>query len=120
MHANAMTRQKSGGLRFRLISFLFLQVKQESLGISTKMFLKVDVESGKLYFKKSKDGAEDKYYVHNKSKRLFFSSVLLYFSATLAMWLCLVMLRRLAAMKFVSSFIHDPQRINYTAGRRSG
>lgn len=45
-----------------------LQVKQESLGISTKMFLKVDVESGKLYFKKSKDGPEDKYIVHNKSK----------------------------------------------------
>lgn len=52
-----------------LISFLFhSQVKQESLGISTKMFLKVDVESGKIYFKKSKDGPEDKYYVHNKSK----------------------------------------------------
>lgn len=32
------------------------------------MFLKVDVESGKLYFKKSKDGTEDKYFVHNKSK----------------------------------------------------
>lgn len=44
------------------------QVKQESLGISTKMFLKVDVESGKLYFKKSKDGPEEKYFVHNKSK----------------------------------------------------
>lgn len=44
------------------------QVKQESLGIPTKTFLKVDVESGKLYFKKSKDGPEDKYFVHNKSK----------------------------------------------------
>lgn len=56
-----------GGLGFY---FLFLpQVKQESLGISTKMFLKVDVESGKLYFKKSKDGPEDKYFVHNKSKK---------------------------------------------------
>lgn len=32
------------------------------------MFLKVDIESGKLYFKKSKDGPEDKYFVHNKSK----------------------------------------------------
>ena len=53
-----------------LIRFLFhLQVKQESLGISTKMFLKVDVEGGKLYFKKSKDGPEDKYFVHNKSKK---------------------------------------------------
>lgn len=44
------------------------QVKQESLGIPTKMSLKVDVESGKLYFKKSKDGPEDKCFVHNKSK----------------------------------------------------
>lgn len=43
-----------------------------------KMFLKVDVESGKLYFKKSKDGAEDKYYVHNKSKKLH-RSVSLFF-----------------------------------------
>lgn len=34
------------------------------------MFLKVDIESGKLYFKKSKDGPEDKYFVHNKSKDL--------------------------------------------------
>lgn len=32
------------------------------------MVLKVDVESGKLFFKKSKDGPEDKYFVHNKSK----------------------------------------------------
>lgn len=31
------------------------------------MYLKVDVEGGKVYFKKSKDGPEDKYYVHNKS-----------------------------------------------------
>lgn len=37
------------------------------------MFLKVDLESGKVYFKKSKDGPEDKYFVHNKSKYLFFS-----------------------------------------------
>lgn len=57
------------GLWFYLIwFFLDWQVKQESLGISTKMFLKVDVESGKLFFKKSKDGPEDKYFVHNKSK----------------------------------------------------
>lgn len=32
------------------------------------MFLKIDVEGGKLYFKKSKEGAEEKYFVHNKSK----------------------------------------------------
>lgn len=37
------------------------------------MFLKVDVESGKVYFKKSKDGPEDKYFVHNKSKSVLFS-----------------------------------------------
>lgn len=36
------------------------------------MFLKVDVESGKVYFKKSKDGPEDKYFVHNKSMSLLF------------------------------------------------
>ena len=46
----------------------FPQVKSESLGISTKMFLKVDIESGKVYFKKSKDGPEDKFFVHNKSE----------------------------------------------------
>lgn len=32
------------------------------------MQLKVDVESGKLIIKKSKDGSEDKFYTHNKSK----------------------------------------------------
>lgn len=57
-----------------LINFLFhSQVKQESLGIPMKMFLKVDVESGKLFFKKSKDGPEDKYFVHNKSKKSHYS-----------------------------------------------
>lgn len=51
------------------VGFLFhSQVKQESLGIPTKMILKVDVEGGKLYLKKSKDGPEDKYFVHNKSE----------------------------------------------------
>uniref|UniRef100_A0A8D3DAC2 phosphatidylinositol-3,4,5-trisphosphate 5-phosphatase n=1 Tax=Scophthalmus maximus TaxID=52904 RepID=A0A8D3DAC2_SCOMX len=43
---------------------------EKSLGIPTKMFLKVDVESGKLYFKKSKDGPEDKNFVHNKILQL--------------------------------------------------
>ncbi|KAG7228692.1 hypothetical protein INR49_008470 [Caranx melampygus] len=43
-------------------------VKQESLALPTKMFLKVDVESGKLYFKKSKDGPEDKYYLVKSQK----------------------------------------------------
>lgn len=32
------------------------------------MHLKVDVESGKLIIKKSKDGSEDKFYSHKKSK----------------------------------------------------
>ncbi|XP_043984741.1 phosphatidylinositol 3,4,5-trisphosphate 5-phosphatase 1 isoform X1 [Gambusia affinis] len=59
-----------GGHRKSLIPIVSFEVKQESLGISTKMFLKVDVESGKLFFKKSKDGPEDKYFVHNKILQL--------------------------------------------------
>ncbi|XP_039985003.1 phosphatidylinositol 3,4,5-trisphosphate 5-phosphatase 1 [Xiphias gladius] len=59
-----------GGHRKSLIPLVTFEVKQESLGISPKMFLKVDVESGKLYFKKSKDGPEEKYYVHNKILQL--------------------------------------------------
>ncbi|KAM8890409.1 phosphatidylinositol 3,4,5-trisphosphate 5-phosphatase 1 isoform 2-T2 [Synchiropus picturatus] len=59
-----------GGHRKSLIPTVTFEVKQESLGIATKMFLKVDVESGKLYFKKSKDGPEDKYFVHNKILQL--------------------------------------------------
>ncbi|XP_072246198.1 phosphatidylinositol 3,4,5-trisphosphate 5-phosphatase 1 [Leuresthes tenuis] len=59
-----------GGHRNSLIPVVIFEVKQESLGISTKMFLKVDVESGKLYLKKSKDGPEDKYFVHNKILQL--------------------------------------------------
>ncbi|KAG8003514.1 Phosphatidylinositol 3 [Nibea albiflora] len=59
-----------GGHRKSLIPLVTFEVKQESLGISTKMFLKVDVESGKLYFKKSKDGPEDKFFVHNKILQL--------------------------------------------------
>ncbi|XP_015236478.1 PREDICTED: phosphatidylinositol 3,4,5-trisphosphate 5-phosphatase 1 isoform X1 [Cyprinodon variegatus] len=59
-----------GGHRKSLIPIVSFEVKQESLGISTKMVLKVDVESGKLYFKKSKDGPEDKYFVHNKILQL--------------------------------------------------
>lgn len=46
----------------------FSQVKSESLGIPQKLQLKVDVESGKLIIKKSKDGSEDKFYSHKKSK----------------------------------------------------
>uniref|UniRef100_A0A665U1Z2 phosphatidylinositol-3,4,5-trisphosphate 5-phosphatase n=1 Tax=Echeneis naucrates TaxID=173247 RepID=A0A665U1Z2_ECHNA len=59
-----------GGHRKSLIPIVTFEVKQESLGLPTKMFLKVDVESGKLFFKKSKDGPEDKYYVHNKILQL--------------------------------------------------
>ncbi|XP_026201450.1 phosphatidylinositol 3,4,5-trisphosphate 5-phosphatase 1 isoform X1 [Anabas testudineus] len=59
-----------GGHRKSLIPAVTFEVKQESLGINTKMFLKVDVESGKLFFKKSKDGPEDKYFVHNKILQL--------------------------------------------------
>ncbi|XP_037530930.1 phosphatidylinositol 3,4,5-trisphosphate 5-phosphatase 1 [Nematolebias whitei] len=59
-----------GGHRKSLIPPVAFEVKQESLGISTKMVLKVDIESGKLYFKKSKDGPEDKYFVHNKILQL--------------------------------------------------
>lgn len=59
-----------GGHRKSLIPAVTFEVKQESLGIPTKMFLKVDVESGKLFYKKSKDGPEDKYYVHNKILQL--------------------------------------------------
>uniref|UniRef100_A0A3P8TS77 phosphatidylinositol-3,4,5-trisphosphate 5-phosphatase n=1 Tax=Amphiprion percula TaxID=161767 RepID=A0A3P8TS77_AMPPE len=59
-----------GGHRKSLIPLVTFEVKQESLAIPTKMFLKVDVEGGKLYFKKSKDGPEDKYFVHNKILQL--------------------------------------------------
>lgn len=59
-----------GGHRKSLIPLVTFEVKQESLALPTKMFLKVDVESGKLFFKKSKDGPEDKYYVHNKILQL--------------------------------------------------
>uniref|UniRef100_A0A8C2C705 phosphatidylinositol-3,4,5-trisphosphate 5-phosphatase n=1 Tax=Cyprinus carpio TaxID=7962 RepID=A0A8C2C705_CYPCA len=54
-----------------LISNVHLpEVKWDSLGISNKMYLKVDVEGGKVFFKKSKDGPEDKYFVHNKILQL--------------------------------------------------
>ncbi|XP_062852571.1 phosphatidylinositol 3,4,5-trisphosphate 5-phosphatase 1 [Trichomycterus rosablanca] len=59
-----------GGHRKSLIPPVIFEVKSDTLGISTKMFLKVDVESGKVYFKKTKDGPEDKYFVHNKILQL--------------------------------------------------
>ncbi|XP_032382090.1 phosphatidylinositol 3,4,5-trisphosphate 5-phosphatase 1 isoform X1 [Etheostoma spectabile] len=59
-----------GGQRKSLIPLVTFEVKQESLAIPTKMFLKVDVESGKLFLKKSRDGPEDKFFVHNKILQL--------------------------------------------------
>uniref|UniRef100_A0A671SYP1 phosphatidylinositol-3,4,5-trisphosphate 5-phosphatase n=1 Tax=Sinocyclocheilus anshuiensis TaxID=1608454 RepID=A0A671SYP1_9TELE len=56
--------------RKSLIPPVTFEVKCDSLGISNKMYLKVDVEGGKVYFKKSKDGPEDKYFVHNKILQL--------------------------------------------------
>ncbi|KAK0137918.1 Phosphatidylinositol 3,4,5-trisphosphate 5-phosphatase 1 [Merluccius polli] len=58
-----------GGHKRSLIPPTF-EVKSESLGISTKMYLKVDVETGRLYFKKTKDGPEDKFFVQNKILQL--------------------------------------------------
>ncbi|KAB1279355.1 Phosphatidylinositol 3; 4; 5-trisphosphate 5-phosphatase 1, partial [Camelus dromedarius] len=54
--------------RRSLIPPVTFEVKSESLGIAQKLQLKVDVESGKLIIKKSKDGSEDKFYSHKKSK----------------------------------------------------
>ncbi|KAM9503403.1 phosphatidylinositol 3,4,5-trisphosphate 5-phosphatase 1-like [Salvelinus alpinus] len=59
-----------GGHRKSLIPPITFEVKSELLGLTTKMFLKVDVETGKIYFKKSKDGPEDKYFVHHKILQL--------------------------------------------------
>uniref|UniRef100_A0A8B9KQ31 phosphatidylinositol-3,4,5-trisphosphate 5-phosphatase n=1 Tax=Astyanax mexicanus TaxID=7994 RepID=A0A8B9KQ31_ASTMX len=59
-----------GGHRKSIIPPVTFEVKTDSLSISNKMFLKVDVEGGKVYFKKSKDGPEDKYFVHNKILQL--------------------------------------------------
>uniref|UniRef100_A0A8C7YYT6 Inositol polyphosphate-5-phosphatase D n=1 Tax=Oryzias sinensis TaxID=183150 RepID=A0A8C7YYT6_9TELE len=69
-HQTGKTKSKKASGSCSLFDDNPLQVKQESIGMSTKMFLKVDVESGKLYFKKSKDGPEDKYFVHNKILKL--------------------------------------------------
>ncbi|XP_005395415.1 PREDICTED: phosphatidylinositol 3,4,5-trisphosphate 5-phosphatase 1 isoform X1 [Chinchilla lanigera] len=53
-----------------LIPPVTFEVKAESLGIPQKMQLKVDVESGKLIIKKSKDGSDDKFYSHKKILQL--------------------------------------------------
>ncbi|XP_048832199.1 phosphatidylinositol 3,4,5-trisphosphate 5-phosphatase 1 [Brienomyrus brachyistius] len=59
-----------GGHKKSLIPPVTFEVKSDVLGIPTKMYFKVDVDGGKLYFKKAKDGSEDKYYVHNKILQL--------------------------------------------------
>ncbi|NWR44526.1 SHIP1 phosphatase, partial [Regulus satrapa] len=51
--------------RRSLIPPVTFEVKTDSLGIFSKMQLKVDVEMGKLIIKRSKDGPEDKFYTHN-------------------------------------------------------
>ncbi|KAM4836266.1 phosphatidylinositol 3,4,5-trisphosphate 5-phosphatase 1 [Thomomys bottae] len=56
--------------RRSLIPPVTFEVKSESLGIPQKIHLKVDVESGKLIVKKSKDGSEDKFYSHKKILQL--------------------------------------------------
>ncbi|KAM5228687.1 phosphatidylinositol 3,4,5-trisphosphate 5-phosphatase 1 [Ctenodactylus gundi] len=56
--------------RRSLIPPVTFEVKSESLGIPQKMQLKVDVESGKLIIKKSKDSSEDKFYSHKKILQL--------------------------------------------------
>uniref|UniRef100_A0A250YM58 phosphatidylinositol-3,4,5-trisphosphate 5-phosphatase n=1 Tax=Castor canadensis TaxID=51338 RepID=A0A250YM58_CASCN len=56
--------------RRSLIPPVTFEVKSESLGIPQKIQLKVDVESGKLVVKKSKDGPEDKFYSHKKILQL--------------------------------------------------
>ncbi|KAL8187567.1 UNVERIFIED_CONTAM: Phosphatidylinositol 3,4,5-trisphosphate 5-phosphatase 1 [Gekko kuhli] len=56
--------------RRSLIPPVTFEVKADCLGISSKIHLKVDVEMGKLIIKKAKDGPEDKFYNHKKSKML--------------------------------------------------
>lgn len=50
-------------------------MKADSLGIFSKIHLKVDVEMGKLIIKRAKDGPEDKFYTHKKSKILKVTTV---------------------------------------------
>uniref|UniRef100_A0A8C3SCN3 phosphatidylinositol-3,4,5-trisphosphate 5-phosphatase n=1 Tax=Chelydra serpentina TaxID=8475 RepID=A0A8C3SCN3_CHESE len=56
--------------RRSLIPPVTFEVKADSLGISQKIHLKVDVEMGKLIIKKAKDGPEDKFYNHKKILQL--------------------------------------------------
>ncbi|KAK9401010.1 phosphatidylinositol 3-4-5-trisphosphate 5-phosphatase 1 [Crotalus adamanteus] len=56
--------------RRSLIPPVTFEVKADCLGISSKIHLKVDVEMGKLFIKKAKDGPEDKFYNHKKILQL--------------------------------------------------
>ncbi|XP_063298447.1 phosphatidylinositol 3,4,5-trisphosphate 5-phosphatase 1 isoform X2 [Pelobates fuscus] len=56
--------------RRSLIPPIIFEVKADSLGISQKTHLKVDVETGKLIIKKSKDGPDDKFYPSKKILQL--------------------------------------------------
>ncbi|OXB83424.1 UNVERIFIED_CONTAM: hypothetical protein H355_006271 [Colinus virginianus] len=53
-----------------LLSSIEEKVKADSLGIFSKIHLKVDVEMGKLVIKRAKDGPEDKFYTHKKILQL--------------------------------------------------
>ncbi|NWX85336.1 SHIP1 phosphatase, partial [Nothoprocta pentlandii] len=56
--------------RRSLIPPVTFEVKTDSLGIFSKIHLKVDVEMGKLIIKRAKDGPEDKFYTHKKILQL--------------------------------------------------
>uniref|UniRef100_A0A8C3CFK6 phosphatidylinositol-3,4,5-trisphosphate 5-phosphatase n=1 Tax=Cairina moschata TaxID=8855 RepID=A0A8C3CFK6_CAIMO len=56
--------------RRSLIPPVTFEVKADSLGIFSKIHLKVDVEMGKLIIKRAKDGPEDKFYTHKKILQL--------------------------------------------------
>uniref|UniRef100_A0A7M4EPC4 phosphatidylinositol-3,4,5-trisphosphate 5-phosphatase n=1 Tax=Crocodylus porosus TaxID=8502 RepID=A0A7M4EPC4_CROPO len=56
--------------RRSLIPPITFEVKADSLGISPKIHLKVDVEMGKLIIKRAKDGPEDKFYNQKKILQL--------------------------------------------------
>ncbi|KFQ33487.1 Phosphatidylinositol 3,4,5-trisphosphate 5-phosphatase 1, partial [Mesitornis unicolor] len=56
--------------RRSLIPPVTFEVKADSLGIFSKIHLKVDVEMGKLVIKRAKDGPEDKFYTHKKILQL--------------------------------------------------
>ncbi|XP_066454346.1 phosphatidylinositol 3,4,5-trisphosphate 5-phosphatase 1 isoform X2 [Eleutherodactylus coqui] len=53
-----------------MVSSLEEKVKVDSLAISQKTHLKVDVETGKLVIKKAKDGPDEKYYTSKKILQL--------------------------------------------------